>query len=1433
MKKKWKAGCAISAFILSAGVVFWMEMPTWTQMLNDTVKTTINSKLNGTLSFSSMDVSLSGNVRIVQPVVKDLEGHVVAEGDDVQLYVNPVKIIPSLQQGDILEALDTIDVNQPILHIWQQEDGKTWNIASLIKTNKSNQNTGFHGNVRVHEGTIRAQLPNHTSAAVENVEGSLSFANYPGSIAATADGMLDGKSLSVSGTYTSSRQYVLTVQADGIDFSYGQSFMPNTVDVNIEGGYLEDIKARIADGPHGFSVSGQADIKSGAIQAYGCSIQNVTGHVDLTTDDVRLKHVSGTVNDQAFQIDGIVKTNTGSPVFNLSVDVPDASLSAFSSLIPVLVTGSVGYKGTLWGSMDHLNGKGVVSGHALSYQGVTVDDAQANITYENNTILLDDVTAHSAGGTLQGFGTYHADTGEYTASVSAQNIDLSQMPGVPISILGTVSADVQLQGNSKDSSSLQAAGHVAVEDASYNGMTLPHIETDAAYAGQVLSFSQLQAQIGQGTLSASGTYDLKTQTPHISFTMADIPLDILTPYVSVPMEGTLQAAGHMYGPDWQWDASFHAANGMVKGMVFDDIEGNVTGQGERIEFPAVYWRYKDGLHTLHGWADWGNHTLDASLDTTHMRVEKLLPVIGKQDIPMTGWIDNTITIHGSWENPSAAGAFHLTDGSYAGYLYKNISADYRLDDGTVYISNGEIASYNAALSVQGTIGNQLNVDIEGTNLDIARMMPWSKVPRSGVFNVKAHIGGTMDNPSANGSLRAQYLVINHMPLADIRGDFTYYDNMVRLTDLHFMQNEGTYDANILYRLKDKWLRGKASVVHGDVAGLLKLADVPLKHVAGRIDGSIALEGTSDNPQASIAGKLTQASLGDIQLEPADIDINYADHMAHINQLTLQSGNSLLAAKGSYAVHGPVQMEVAAKNFPAKALMQVTGQSQVQIDAPLDFMAELNGTSDAIAADVSAQLQSGTINGVGFTNAFALLNIRNGMIVLNQAYIARDPYKITASGTIPVQALSGGRGDESMDVMVKLDHAGLDALTFLTPVVTQASGDIEGSVNLQGTLANPQITGNIGVQDGTIQFRGVANPLQHIRANVEFQGNHASVSGTAVMDKKKAKWPGGISLDGKAAWDGWKLTSYGGALTANHIWLDCPYYKGPLDAEIYIVQKEDMPVVSGTIQVQNTMLDVPLSFSDTTASLPLGLDLNVTVGDKVRLYNPSLYDLMVHGTVHFQGTLEQPMASGYVEATKGTIQYLDTKFRLAHAKASFTENGTFLPYLDVEGMSRVGQYDVFLTLRGPADQMDMMLRSDPPLTKAQIASLITLRNGGSKQQSSSMDGEDVNKLLGSGLRMTLNSLGITQALENTLSLDMLTVTNGSLNLNDKNTDLSRNYYNIEMGKYLFNDFMVTAAFGLNHDDNRFGVQYHIGNRFNLNAWKSEDDSFVGAFYKYSF
>lgn len=210
----------------------------------------------------------------------------------------------------------------------------------------------------------------------------------------------------------------------------------------------------------------------------------------------------------------------------------------------------------------------------------------------------------------------------------------------------------------------------------------------------------------------------------------------------------------------------------------------------------------------------------------------------------------------------------------------------------------------------------------------------------------------------------------------------------------------------------------------------------------------------------------------------------------------------------------------------------------------------------------------------------------------------------------------------------------------------------------------------------------------------------------------------------------------------------------------------------------------------------------------------------------------PMPSGRFEASRGTVHYLNTTFRLSKARADFNQFGSFLPSVDIEGSTRVGQYGVLLTLRGPVETMDLVLRSDPPLTKQQIISLITLRNSDSRQQSS-LNSEDVSTLVGSGIRMTLNSLGITQELEKALSLDMLTVTNGSLDFSDEHSDVSNNYYNIEMGKYLFNNFMLTAAFGLNHDDNRFGAQYDLGSRFSINAWKSDDDGFAGGLYRYSF
>lgn len=1061
MKKKWMAACGVTAFFLSAGIALWMEKPALTQMAGQAITTTANSKLNGTLSFSSLDISLKGQLVLAKPVIRDTQGRVVIEGDAVRVYVNPGKIVNALKQGEILQALDTADVDNPVLHLWQNEDDGTWNVASLIKKDQRQTDAGFRGAINVHNGTIDAVLPDSTAVMGQNVNGSVSFAGYP-SMAIDASMTVDGQKVTAHGTYASNRQYDFTLSADAVNGTYASSFIPASADVVIRSGTVENVKVRVADSHNGFFLSGQADVTDGHVTVQGLDVDGLKGHAALTTQDITLSGVEGRVNGQDFRVGGTIVTNGDMPVFNLNVDVPGADVTAFADYLPTAVSGTAGFQGTVWGTPQDVSARGTASLHDVTYDGYTVDEVRADLAYSHDRVDIASLSAQAYGASLTGKGVYDVRSGAYEADVDVQGLDLSALPGVPAAVMGNLSASLHAAGNSQDGS-IVATGQVKASNLSYNGLTVDTAAGDVAYDGRIVTLRSGHAEAGGASVDVSGSYDVDSQTPHLTFTGHDLPLDMASPFVSLPLSGTADLSGHVDGS--QWDVAFSASQGQIKGVPFDSLDGTARGQGSRIEIPALYWRRGDGTHVLTGQADLDARTVQAVLTTSHMRIEQLLPAVGKEDLPLTGWADNTITLSGSLDNPTASGSFRLSRGSYAGYLYKNISADYRLDNGTVYLSNGDISSYTASLALSGSVGDTLDLDLTGRHVDIARLIPQNKTPRSGYFDIQAHIGGSLDNPTAAGSLKAANLVINHMVLNDIHGDFAYYDDLLRLTDLHFAQLGGVYDGNLLYNTQSSLLRGRATVVNGDIAGLLKVAALPVQDVAGKLNGQIDISGTSDNPTVSMKGNIRDGSFGGQPVEPADIDVQMENGVVHLNKAALHIGNSVLAAQGTYALHGPVKLSVAAKQFPAKALTDVLGQNGFVVDAPIDFAADLSGTGDDLQADVSAQLGSGTVNGISFTGAYALFNIRHGLITLHQASGSRDPYKVSASGTIPVSALKGGQTSESMDLDVRLDNAGLDILTFLTPYVTEASGPIQGGIKVSGTLDAPRVNGDIAIKMG--------------------------------------------------------------------------------------------------------------------------------------------------------------------------------------------------------------------------------------------------------------------------------------------------------------------------------------------------------------------------------
>jgi len=1427
MKKK-RAAIVMLVIAMVAVLIAWIEKPVWSQVLARTVTTSLNEHINGTVAFSSLSVSLDGRVTLADPVVTDHKGRTVITGQAIDVSLDWWHILQAgVNGGNPVGAISAVDIQKPAVYL-QENSQKQWNVVDLVKSDSSSSDAGFRGTVRLHDGDIQALLADGTDISADSVNGALDFSNYP-AVGGDVSTKVDGKALSVSGTYSSGRQYNAVLKGDSVRAVYLADFIPSDVKAVVQAGTIDNVYARISQTHNGTTLSGQADVNGGKGNVAGYAIDELQGHVVLTSDAVTLEHVSGTVNQQAFQASGTIKINTGSPVFDINVAASDVDVAALAQGLTLPFSGNIGTRCHVWGTTDDWSAAGTVTMPDIMAQGVAVHNASVSFTYDQGVADISSLSADVAGGHVEGTGRYNQNSGDFSAAVKTDAISLEQIPQIPVSILGTVSGQADVQGNVNDLSKIHAVGNMAATGISYNGIDAESAQIDFSYDKGMLFVHQASAVIGGGTVLASGTYG--GAATDLSVVLQDIPLGLASSYAGVPLTGLVSATGRVFGSNPDWDGEFTATAGTVQGAPFDTIHGIIQGRGSRIQIPTVLWQYKDGSHRGSGYADLDSRRIHLSVQTSHMRLERLLPLVGKDNLPLTGWVDNQIDVDGPLDQLSATGSVQLTNGSAYGYLYKSASVRYRLDKGTVYLADGDIAAYQSHIRFYGTVGDTLAVHVESPDLDIAKALPQTRFPRKGHIVLNAYIGGTLSDPTAVGSIAADSLELNHMPVTGLKGDFGYYGGIARITDFSFHQGGGTYQASGYWNTSSGWIKAQASVSNGNIASWIQLLNLPLQKVNGTIDGEIIVGGTMQNPEGTIRGKMTGVVLDGYAVEPADIDVSLQNGIVKVKKLSLNVDGGLLKAEGTYALHGPVNMQMGCNNFNSKILLDILGKTDIPVETRLDGAVIIGGTGDHISADMSVQMNGGTINGISFTNIYGLANIRDGVIHINQALIAREPYKASAYGDIPLAALTGGTGTkETMNVVLKLDHAGLDALTFLTPVVTSGTGDLAGSIKVTGTLSQPLLHGTLSVQNGTITFRDVDNPLENIDASLVLDGTKATLTSTGGMGKKKHK--GTYSLSGTVQWAGTKIVSYDGKAILDKLDIQCPYYKGPISGQLALDQGEKLPRLSGIVNVTDAMVNVPLSMEMSGSSSDMEMNLTVALGKNVRLYNPLLYDLIVTGTANFQGTVSHPLPSGRYEAQRGSVRYLDTKFSVTKATADFSQVDSFLPYLNVEAHGRVSQYNIMLNLMGPVEHMRLILKSQPPLSRQQIISLLTLRNAG--KNSSSISSEDVSSLVGAGLRMTLNSLGITSELERFLSLDMLNITTGTLDSSNRITAENKNYYNIEMGKYLFNDFMITAAFGLNHGDNRVGMRYDLGTHFGLNAWHTSDGStFGGAMYRYSF
>ena len=1424
MKRKyWLLGIALSGCV--AGVGFGLQ-PLSETYVGPYVQEQLHTALNGTVSYSSFHIGWDGSVQMKDLVVDDAKGQHVLTADVLTVSIQWLKVLQyPFGQVSPDALLGTITVTSPHVNVVQDEQGQ-WNVLQLVKERESDSPSQFSGLLRLEKGSISLFLPQAEPLQLSDVN-----------VTVLGDGgrMLDGVVDAQLG-----KDHIHSKLQWALDDSGNRSFYVETPHLDIA-----PIVSRISLPSAVSSMTGElTDMALTVTQRGGfwygeggLSFQNVgtaiqdyrltsgKGTVQIHGDVLFLDGIEANVNDEHLRMNGTVHhVFDEDPTLHVKVGLKEWNLASFGQLP---LTGTITADALLTGPVSNVKASGDVEVRDIAYEGITVNRGKAHLSYGDQVIHVRDAELSTQGGTVTGTGSYHMDTEDFSAQVEVQGVSLYGLPleGLP-SVHGTVNGSLTIEGGQGSIS--QINGSVHGHNIGYQSILVDALDASVFWDGTELVVPYLNGTWGRGTFTGSGR--LGNGTFGINLHGTNIGLEQFNEWSPKPLGGTVSLEANLQG-------SLENPTGTVM------IAGETLSYGTtKFDRAFVKTKLEDTtLHILEGDLEYRKSTynldgfiqLDGAIDikgsAKDVRIEDVLPNF--TDIPMTGWLNTDVHVQGTVQRPQIEGHLKAWDGSAYGKLFTSIEGAYTYHNGHLHLPRLDISTYGSSIIVDGDIQDkQLDINFVGDAVPIEPFVRDAGLNIVGYVGAEGHLGGTVDAPIFEGNVQSDALQVKDTTLHDITGSVYITPQVVHLQGLTFT-GSGTsrYEVKGGVQLENpKHLFGYVHVKDGDLHQLLALTNAQVPDVNGKLQATIELGGTSDSPRLDVKGTLENTTIRDEVVGTATVDVGYGGRTIDIRTFKLPIKEGLIVGKGKADLDGSTDIQLVASKVPVQTVLPLVTKN-VNAQGNWNFIINVHGLTKSPKVEFSSEVEQAVINGISLDQLSILGTMEDQVVNIQQGMIKKSDSSIKVRGKLPLGAFVTNEYvtddmTKQFDVYVDMNEANLSVLPLMFKEVQSADGAIHGVVHVTGNLSNILANGTVELANGSMQLQSLKKPVTQLKGQLAFRGNHVDITGSTTMGK------GNAGLSGNIGWMGSGITSYYGALQMKGIEIGHAFYTGPLDGELYIVDKQDMPTLVGNIILHDVVASIPLTLESSDTSIPLGLDLTIDAKDNVRLYNPLLYDMFLQGNVKFEGTVGEPKASGKLSVNKGHVKYLKNRFKITEGQAKFV-TGSIIPELNVRSMANVKNYRISLQAEGPATQMRLKLTSEPNLSERQIISLLTFgRNVGN---ASGVTSEDANALLTSSLQ-SLAFGYIEDVLQDTLGLDLVNITTGSLDGKDSRDLQEKNNFNVTIGKYVVPDLMVTLTRGLKNDHVSYGFQYDINRSISATGWiNNENKRYLGAQWRYRF
>ena len=396
------------------------------------------------------------------------------------------------------------------------------------------------------------------------------------------------------------------------------------------------------------------------------------------------------------------------------------------------------------------------------------------------------------------------------------------------------------------------------------------------------------------------------------------------------------------------------------------------------------------------------------------------------------------------------------------------------------------------------------------------------------------------------------------------------------------------------------------------------------------------------------------------------------------------------------------------------------------------------------------------------------------------------------------------------------EVGIDDLRPLRPLLRgleDASGSLNGSLRVRGTLGEPTIDGALALEAGArVPALGVR--IEPIRARLTGTGPQsmaldASLSFSGVP----------LRVAGDLAWDAQAGLSFDGTATGEAIpLLRTPELTATASPDLGIDYDSERLRISGRIRVPGAFAefkslpegsetlsrDVVIHGDEAVAvddGLATDIDLTVELGRDVRIKAGSF-----EATVIGQLALRKPVngtltARGRLETTSGGVVSYGESLRLSRGNLSF-DGPIDNPAIDVLAVRNVGRYEVGLSLTGYFSSLDTRLYSSPAVDDA--TTLTMLVTGREPTEATSADMDRVQSAaLGLGISQAAPMI---DALADRVGIDELVLENPM----DEDTGA------VVVGKELSKGLYARYTYGLRSRIGGLILEYRINDAFSVRS-----------------